>query len=145
LADVSRWRMREAVAMALQPLLRHHPQKTLARLKTWIADEHWLAIRHGGACRSADTPADPPTGAGGRGPADGVVSHAAPGARLLHQCGGYRNAEGGICPAARIGRGARPGRAMDCAGEPEEAAAGPRGSATGRSPGPSGYAFRGCN
>ncbi|KRT76155.1 MAG: hypothetical protein XU14_C0062G0006 [Armatimonadetes bacterium CSP1-3] len=45
LADDSRWRMREAVAMALQELLRHHPQKTLARLKTWIADEHWLAMR----------------------------------------------------------------------------------------------------
>src|SRR3990170_5019517 len=44
LADDSRWRMREAVAMALQELLRHHPQKTLARLKTWIADEHWLAM-----------------------------------------------------------------------------------------------------
>src|SRR3990170_2595227 len=45
LADDSRWRTREAAAMALQQLLRHHPQKTLARLKTWIADEHWLAMR----------------------------------------------------------------------------------------------------
>src|SRR3972149_1569611 len=44
LADDSRWRMREAVAMALQPLLRHHPQKTLARLKNWIAGEHWLGM-----------------------------------------------------------------------------------------------------
>src|SRR3989304_3072604 len=40
-----RGRTREAAAMALLQLLRHHPQKTLARLKTWIADEHWLAMR----------------------------------------------------------------------------------------------------
>lgn len=45
LADDSRWRMREAVAMALQELLRARPQRTLPRLKTWISAEHWLAMR----------------------------------------------------------------------------------------------------
>ncbi len=45
LAEDPRWRMREGVAMALQELLPNQPQKTLATLKTWIADDHWLAMR----------------------------------------------------------------------------------------------------
>jgi hypothetical protein len=45
LADDPRWRVREAVAMALQELLPRQPQPTLARLKTWIAGEQWLAMR----------------------------------------------------------------------------------------------------
>ena len=45
LADDPRWRVREAVAIGLQAMLRGQARKTLTRLKTWVSKENWLAMR----------------------------------------------------------------------------------------------------
>ena len=44
-AREERWRLREAVAMALQTLLRRRPEATLVHLRRWVADGDWLAMR----------------------------------------------------------------------------------------------------
>lgn len=40
-----RWRVREAVAMAIQRLIEARPERTLSTLAGWIQDEDWLAMR----------------------------------------------------------------------------------------------------
>lgn len=45
LANDTRWRMREGVAMGLQRLIAAHPQRTVAALQDWIADGNWLELR----------------------------------------------------------------------------------------------------
>ncbi len=45
LARDSRWRMREAVRMALWRITRYHPEKILKILQTWIKGGDWLEIR----------------------------------------------------------------------------------------------------
>jgi hypothetical protein len=40
-----RWRMREAVAMALQHMLQHQTEMTLAALRRWVSGGHWLEMR----------------------------------------------------------------------------------------------------
>ncbi len=40
-----RWRVREAVAMAIQRLIEVRPERTLGTLADWIQDEDWLAMR----------------------------------------------------------------------------------------------------
>jgi hypothetical protein len=45
LARDPRWRTREAVAMAIQTLIKRQPQKTLKKIEEWIEDSNWLAMR----------------------------------------------------------------------------------------------------
>jgi hypothetical protein len=45
LADDTRWRIREAVAMGIQKLLAKQSQETLKTLENWITDNKWLAMR----------------------------------------------------------------------------------------------------
>lgn len=45
LAADPRWRLREAVANALQALLASHPQETLTALRAWIRPGAWLEMR----------------------------------------------------------------------------------------------------
>jgi hypothetical protein len=45
LASDSRWRTREAVAMAVQRLIEKHGQKTLNELESWIEKDNWLVMR----------------------------------------------------------------------------------------------------
>jgi len=45
LARDSRWRTREAVAMAVQKLLERQPKRTLKILDGWIENSNWLAMR----------------------------------------------------------------------------------------------------
>ncbi|MGA2680776.1 MAG: hypothetical protein ABSF44_03135 [Candidatus Bathyarchaeia archaeon] len=45
LASDPRWRTREAVAMAIQTLIKRQPQKTLKKIEEWIEDSNWLAMR----------------------------------------------------------------------------------------------------
>lgn len=40
-----RWRVREAVAMAIQRLIEARPERTLSTLAGWIHDDDWLAMR----------------------------------------------------------------------------------------------------
>lgn len=40
-----RWRVREAVAMAIQRLIEARPERTLGTLAGWIQDDDWLAMR----------------------------------------------------------------------------------------------------
>jgi hypothetical protein len=45
LADDTRWRIREAVAMGIQKLLTNQSQNTLIALENWIEGNNWLAMR----------------------------------------------------------------------------------------------------
>ena len=45
LANDSRWRMREGVAMGLQRLIAKQGQSVLAELESWIEKDEWLAMR----------------------------------------------------------------------------------------------------
>jgi hypothetical protein len=45
LANDSRWRTREAVAMGIQKLVEKQSQKTLKVLESWIDKNEWLAMR----------------------------------------------------------------------------------------------------
>ncbi|MFX0004865.1 MAG: hypothetical protein ACFE9J_15465 [Candidatus Hermodarchaeota archaeon] len=45
LASDSRWRVREAVAMALWQMIKSNPDKILEELKVWINIQNWLEIR----------------------------------------------------------------------------------------------------
>jgi hypothetical protein len=45
LASDSRWRTREAVAMAIQSMIEKQPQKTLKELENWIENNNWLLMR----------------------------------------------------------------------------------------------------
>ncbi len=45
LANDSRWRTREGVAMGLQRLLEKHSQRTVQELQTWISRSNWLEMR----------------------------------------------------------------------------------------------------
>lgn len=40
-----RWRVREAVAMAIQRLIEARPERTLSTLAGWIQDDDWLVMR----------------------------------------------------------------------------------------------------
>jgi len=40
-----RWRVREAVAMAIQGLIKAGPERTLSTLEDWIQNGDWLAMR----------------------------------------------------------------------------------------------------
>jgi hypothetical protein len=45
LANDTRWRMREGVAMGLQRLIAAHPQQAVSTLQDWIANGSWLELR----------------------------------------------------------------------------------------------------
>jgi hypothetical protein len=45
LANDTRWRMREGVAMGLQRLIAAHPQQAITDLQDWIANGSWLELR----------------------------------------------------------------------------------------------------
>lgn len=45
LSQDSRWRLREAVAQALQKLLKAQSEKTMLILRDWIGKENWLQMR----------------------------------------------------------------------------------------------------
>jgi hypothetical protein len=45
LANDPRWRTREAVAMAIQSLIKENPQKTLKDLEQWVRNEDWFLMR----------------------------------------------------------------------------------------------------
>jgi hypothetical protein len=45
LADDSRWRTREGVAIGLQKLVKRQGQTALMELDSWIRDNEWLAMR----------------------------------------------------------------------------------------------------
>lgn len=44
-ASDSRWRMREAVGMALMRITKDYPEKTIGILKAWIKKDKWLEMR----------------------------------------------------------------------------------------------------
>lgn len=51
----SRWRMREAVAMALQPMLVERSERTLSELQRWVSDGDWLEMRAAAAALAEPT------------------------------------------------------------------------------------------
>lgn len=45
LAEDPRWRVREAVAMAIQNLIEQEPEQTLIELTSWSKNDNWLVLR----------------------------------------------------------------------------------------------------
>jgi len=55
LANDTRWRMREGVAMGLQRLIAAHPQQAITVLQDWIANGSWLELRAAAAAVAEPT------------------------------------------------------------------------------------------